>query len=183
MFDFDDVFDNTQNIENNNACANTNSSDSTPSIKLHEIEQNENNQHGVPTGNFDNEMNGIPFKTPGGSYVEGIYAELQKTFDRVVISPLTFEYYLSYVIKLSKKKIDTNEIRKQYSINIKEIIQITETLRGVTFSGTKARLTRTLYKTKNIFKYQCPKSSIINVSNSNEIEDCSMEPVQFSGTI
>lgn len=126
----------------------------------------------------ENKKNSAPSKTPKIN-AEGSYAELEKSYERVITSHLSFEYFLSFVVKLSKKEIDHEEIRKQYTKDIKELTQISETLRGVTVSGTKARLTRTLFKIKNIFKYQNQKS---NQLQSDEFESSAMELVQFSST-
>lgn len=79
------------------------------------------------------------------------------------------------MVKLSKKRIDEDEIRKQYGMNIKELNKITETLRGITYSGTKARLTNMLKKIKQIFKLQTRNNSTICNLNSNESENNSME--------
>lgn len=90
--------------------------------------------------------------TPHAIVPEGTNAELKKIYDNVIISDIAFETFLVFLTKLSKKEVNNDEVRKLYSKQCKELVEILEALRGVTQSAMKARITRTLYKTKNIFK-------------------------------
>lgn len=137
----------------------------------------ENEQHVEKIDDSVDAMNGVQFKTPKGANADGIYVDIEKAFNKVVVSHLTVDYFVKFMIKLSKKNIDDEEIRKQYSNNIKELTQIAETLRSATFSVTKARLTRTILKIKNIFKLQSRKdnSSIPTNTSTDDLENNSME--------
>lgn len=169
----------TELIDINENTQNTITSLSTEQTQLSsaQLQVNNKNLHGVQSDGIGNKIHGSQFKTPKVPNSDGMYVELQKKFNEAVNSQLSFEFFISFVIKLSKKKINDDEIRKQYGSSIKDLTEITETLRGITYSATKARLTRTLYKSKNIFKISYPKDkqSIDKIVISNESENHTME--------
>lgn len=137
--------------------------------------------HGSHKRDNENKNHGGPSKTTKVQNADGVYAELQKVFESVVDSHISFEFFKNLFSKLSKKEIDNDEIRLEYDAHIKEITKIVETLREVTASVTKARLTRTLMRIQTIFKYQCPKLKIENKnSTSNELTNNSVESMQLS---
>lgn len=116
------------------------------------------------------------------------YSELEKVFNKVVKSKISFQSFVLFVTKLSRKKIEKDEIIKQYTHQIEELTEILETLRGTTQYGTKARITRTLYKVKQIFRLNKSKRENRKKEascegkdelNCDELEIISMEPVQF----
>lgn len=118
-------------------------------------------------------------KTSSTITPEGSNVELKKIYDDVIISDIAFDTFLFFLTKLSKKDVNTEEIRKLYSKQFKELIEILETLRGVTKSAMKARITRTTYKMKNIFKYPASEKSSsasgVLKDKYNESENNTME--------
>lgn len=138
--------------------------------------------HGVQLGGIESKKNGAQSKTPKFLNADGMYAELDKYFKREISSELSSDFFISFVIKLSKKEIDEDEIKKEFSPHIKELTRITETLRGITVYATKARLTRTLARISNVFQLQNPKFFTRNNKTPNELETNSVEHVQFSST-
>lgn len=84
--------------------------------------------------------------------------KLRKIYEEIISSTISFDHFFEFLSKMSKKEVNSNEIRANYSDETKELILIIESLRSVTQSATKARLTRTLYKIKNIFKLKSSPS-------------------------
>lgn len=94
--------------------------------------------------------------------------ELERAFVNYVHSDIDFNAFANFLNQISKKKIDDDDMRVKYSKQIAEFMEIIETLRGATQSGTKARLTRAVHKIKEIF---INKS---NNSQSNEVNTLSL---------
>lgn len=95
--------------------------------------------------------------------------ELEKLYNKYVHANIEFEVVDNFLTQISKKQINFKKIREEYSIQIRELMEVIETLRGVTQSGTKARLTKCMKKAKIIFS-----KNNSTASTSNEINEISL---------
>lgn len=103
----------------------------------------------------EDENNEEIIKKPTISNMQNLRAmeELEKVYKKYIHSDIDFKIFANFLTQISRKKINYEDMRNKYAKRIREMCEIIEMLRGVTQSGTKARLTRSLYKVKKIFKY------------------------------
>lgn len=97
--------------------------------------------------------------------------KLRQLYDEVIVSEISqsisFDYFYGFLTKMSKKEVNEDEIQILYSDQTKDMIFILESLRSVTKSATKARLTKTLYKMRNIFNHPSIASEINSLRKNN----------------
>lgn len=147
----------------------------TDMIDISDMQDNNDTNESSDDENNDKQVKKI--KTQNIQSVRATH-ELEKLFNRYVHSNIDFNSVANFLTQIGKRKVNYEEMRKMYAKQIKEMIEVIETLRGVTQSGTKARLTKSLYRAKIIFKLRNPATqseSKNDVSLYDELKNCSME--------